>query len=141
MAVLCQALVKLTMPGWMDLDLGGATRMCDLKKLESGNNDVLGTGAFPAGHVTQIRLVVDSASLYFDDTSDGDACALVIVEPDGTSADLRIPSGEIKLNRGFDLTVEDATTVLIDFDAAKSIHETGSGQYIMRPVIAIVSVQ
>ena len=60
--------------------------------------------------------------------------------PEGASADVRIPSGEVKLNRGFKLTSEDTTTMLLDFDGDKSIHQTGSGTYMMNPVIGIVSV-
>src|SRR5574342_429303 len=49
-------------------DAGGAAvteRTCDLKKLQ-GPVDVLGGGLLTAGHYTQIRLVVKSATIYFD---------------------------------------------------------------------------
>jgi len=119
---------------------GGATsRTCDLKKLEN-SEDVLGTGPLPAGDYTQIRLVVQSARIYFDNPSVGPACATTIVAPAGTAADVRIPSGEVKLNRGFKLTAEAQTTMLVDFDGDRSIHQTGNGTYMMNPVIGIVRV-
>jgi hypothetical protein len=119
---------------------GGATsRTCDLKKLEN-SEDVLGTGPLPAGDYTQIRLVVQSARIYFDNPSAGPACATSIVAPAGAAADVRIPSGEVKLNRGFKLTSEAQTTMLIDFDGDRSIHQTGNGTYMMNPVIGIVRV-
>ena len=119
---------------------GGATaRTCDLKKLEN-SEDVLGTGPLPAGSYTQVRLVVQSAKLYFDNPSTGPACASVVTAPAGTMADLRIPSSEVKLNRGFTLAPDKQTTMVIDFDGDKSIHQTGNGTYMMSPVIGITRV-
>ena len=112
------------------------------EKLE-GAQDVLSVGALLQGHYTQIRLVVASATLYFKNASgEGPACAPMIAPPGGQSAQLEIPSGEVKLNRQFELTGNDATTmILLDFDGDRSIKETGNGRYIMTPVIGIVSVQ
>jgi hypothetical protein len=120
---------------------GGASfRTCDLKKLQ-GAQDVLGVGALSPGHYTQIRLVVASAYLYFDNQSAGPACAATIPSPAGRNAPLEVPSGEVKLNRQFELTANDAMTIVLDFDGDKSIKETGNGRYLMTPVIAIVSVE
>lgn len=116
------------------------SRTCDLKKLETAQ-DVLGAGALPAGHYTQMRLVVSSATLYFDNAAQGAACAPTIAAPAGRNAPLEIPSGEVKLNRQFTVPAAGATTILLDFDGDRSIHETGNGRYMMRPVITVVSVQ
>ena len=118
---------------------GGSTRTCDLKKLAAAD-DVLGTAALPAGHYTQVRLTVTSATLYFDNPSAGTPCADAIAPPAGTSASVTIPSGEVRLNRQFTLAEDTVTTVLLDFDGDQSVHET-SGGYTMTPVIGIVSVQ
>lgn len=120
---------------------GGTTsRTCDLKKLTTAT-DVLGTGAMTAGHYTQIRLVVSSATLYFDNPSTGTACASTMSAPAGQSATVTIPSGEVILNREFDVTSTGATTITIDFDGDQSVKATGNGQYVMTPVVTIVSVQ
>jgi hypothetical protein len=87
-----------------------------------------------------VRLVVQSATLFFDNASSGSACASSIVAPAGASAALEIPSGEVKLNREFDVTSSSTMTMLIDFDGNQSIHLTGSGKYMMSPVISILSV-
>jgi hypothetical protein len=118
---------------------GGPARTCDLKKLEN-SEDVLGTGPLPAGDYTQVRLVVQSARLYFDNPAVGPACAATIAAPAGKMADLRIPSGEVKLNRGFKLSADATTTMLLDFDGDRSIHQTGNGTYMMSPVIGITRV-
>jgi len=127
---------------WVTLKFAGgaASRTCDLKKL-TGAQDVLGTGAMPVGHYTQIRLNVATAVVYFDNPAVGPACAPVIAPPAGKSAPVTIPSGEVKLNREFDLTLPNAMTMVLDFDGDKSVHETGNGRFMMSPVVGIVSVQ
>lgn len=119
---------------------GATTRTCDLKKL-MGAQDVLGAGSLPPGHYTQLRLVVASGVLFFDNPSSGPACAAAITTPAGASAPLEIPSGEVKLNREFDVSGVQGTAILLDFDGDHSVRETGSGKFIMTPVIAVVSVQ
>ena len=115
------------------------TRTCDLKKLET-SEDVLGSAGLPTGHYTQVRLVVQSATLFFDNASTGSACATAITPPAGASAPVEIPSGEVKLNREFDITSSSSMTMLIDFDGNQSIHLTGNGRYMMSPVISNRSV-
>jgi len=120
---------------------GGATsRTCDLKKLTTAT-DVLGTGTMTPGHYTQVRLVVSGATLYFDNPSSGSACATAISAPSGQNAAVTIPSGEVILNREFDVTSSGATTITLDFDGDQSVKATGNGQYMMTPVITVVSVQ
>jgi hypothetical protein len=106
-----------------------------------GAEDVLGVGGLEAGHYTQLRLVVSSAALYFDNAATGPACAPTITAPAGRSATVEIPSGEVKLNREFEVTSTAATTILVDFDGDKSVHETGNGRFRMTPVISVVSVK
>ena len=49
---------------WMTVPFasGASSRTCDLKKLETAQ-DILGVGSLPAGHYTQLRLVVSSATI------------------------------------------------------------------------------
>src|SRR5580765_7225740 len=126
---------------------GASSRTCDLKKLETAQ-DILGVGTLPAGHYTQLRLVVSKAAIYLQNASSGPACAPSIAAPAGTNAPVDIPSGELKLNREFDLASGGGTTILLDFDGEQSVKLTGNGngrgngggKYIMTPVIGIVSV-
>ncbi len=118
-----------------------SSRTCDLKKLQTAQ-DVLGTGPLAPGHYTQIRLVVSSATLYFDNPSTGSPCASTIAAPTGRSAAVTVPSGDLRLNREFDVTSTAATTILLDFDGDQSVKQTGdNGGYVMTPVITVVSVQ
>jgi hypothetical protein len=111
-----------------------------LKKLVD-RQDLLGVGSLPEGHYTQVRVVVSSATLYFDNPSDGPPCATRIPIPAGRSANVEVPSGEVKLNRGFDVSESGATTMLIDFDGDRSVVEMGNGRFRMTPVIGVVSVE
>jgi Domain of unknown function (DUF4382) len=118
-------------------------RTCDLKRLESAQ-DSLGAGTLTSGHYTQVRLVVTKAVVYFDNPTTGGACAAdpTTLAPAGNKADVTIPSGEVKLNREFEVPEGGATTMLLDFDGDKSVHEAppGSGQYMMSPVISVMNV-
>jgi hypothetical protein len=115
------------------------TRTCDLKKLQT-SEDILGSAALPAGHYTQVRLVVQSAVLYFDNASTATGCASSIAPPAGASATLDIPSGEVRLVREFDIPDTGVKTMLVDFDGDGSIRQTGNGRYMMSPVLTILSV-
>lgn len=120
---------------------GATTRTCDLKKLTAAQ-DVLGTGALAAGHYTQIRLLVASATIYFDNASSGQtACATSVIAPAGRSAAVTIPSGEVILNREFDVTSTAVRTITLDFDGDQSVKDTGNGTFRMTPVISVVSIQ
>jgi len=117
-----------------------SSRTCDLKKLQTAQ-DVLGTGSLTQAHYTQIRVTVSSARLFFENAASGNACDATIAAPGGRSADVTIPSGEVKLNREFDVSSSGATTITLDFDGDRSVRETGNGQFTMSPVITVVSVQ
>ena len=109
-------------------------RTCDLKQLES-TQDLLGTEPLAAGHYTQIRLLVSKAVVYLD-KSGGTACAPIA--PASAPADVTIPSGEVKLNRPFDIVEGATTTLTVDFDGDKSMHLlSGAGGYMMSPVITV----
>jgi uncharacterized protein DUF4382 len=117
-------------------------KTCDLKRLETGQA-ALGAQPLDSGHYTQVRLVVKRAVIDFENGTTGDACA-VPPPPDvllPSQANVAIPSGEVKLIRGFDVPEGDTKTMLLDFDGDKSIHLITNGGYTMSPVISVVSVQ
>jgi hypothetical protein len=128
---------------------GGATsRTCDLKQLQAGGTDLLGTTPLTVGgKYTQIRLTVVSALLYPSSKPLGTPCVSGFTPPaGGTPVD--VPSGEVKLNQEFTVGAGKTTSIVLDFDGDQSVHQTGSGNgnghgnpgYIMSPVIRVVSV-
>lgn len=100
----------------------------DLLSLRNGAEAVLGDQALPAGSYTQLRLVVSEASIVFEEN--GVETTYAVTVPSG------LQSG-IKLDIKFEVKPAEVTTLLLDFDAAKSIVETppGSHNYLLKPVI------
>jgi uncharacterized protein DUF4382 len=120
-------------------DVTTTPRTCDLKRLQNVQ-DILGTTTLTAGHYTQIRLVVATAAIFFNEKTTGDTCAAsftMATQP----TNVTIPSGEVKLNREFDIQSNTTNSISLDFDGDKSVREMGNGAYSMSPVISIVAVQ
>src|SRR5262249_3681515 len=107
--------------GWRTLST--TTNTFDLMKLQNGVFTTIGEGALPAGDYTQIRLKLGAGST-------------VVV--DGTTFSLKVPSGMesgLKLVGNFNVPPGGTTDVGLDFDASRSLHETGSGQWMLKPVV------
>lgn len=134
---------------WVTLPFsGGATaRTCDIKRLVGSAQDVLGTAALTAGHFTQLRLTVTGATIYFNqETADVSPCvagATMTFAAGSTETGTPVPvsSGQLILNRPFDVPAAGATTVTLDFNGDGSVVQTGVGMYRMTPVITVKSVQ
>ncbi|MHB8079940.1 MAG: DUF4382 domain-containing protein [Candidatus Krumholzibacteriia bacterium] len=114
--------------GWMTVDASPGTY--DLLQLQNGVTAVLVDRALPAGDYTQMRLRLGAGSN-------------VVV--DGVTHPLVIPSGlqsGLKLNHPFTIENDAIYEVLLDFDALRSIHQTGmmGGQYLLRPVIHAMTI-
>ncbi len=100
----------------------------NLLDLRNGASVVIGDTMLAAGHYTQIRLII------------GEGSNVVV---NGISYPITIPSGMqtgIKLNHEFDLTAGNLYELILDFNAERSIHVTGNGQYMMNPVIRVTAV-
>lgn len=111
--------------GWMSLATN--VDVYDLLTLTNGVETVIANDVLPAGKVSQLRLIL------------GDNNSVVV---DGESYPLTVPSGSesgLKLQIHADLTEGITYSVLLDFDAAKSIVATGSGKYILKPVMRTIT--
>jgi hypothetical protein len=110
-----------TSGGWQVLS--STTNTYDLMKLQNGVFATIGQGSLPAGMYTQIRLKLGAGSN-------------VVV--DGTTLPLKVPSGMqsgLKLIGNFDVPPGGTTDIGLDFDASRSLHETGNGQWMLKPVV------
>lgn len=99
----------------------------NLLELTDGKETVLTSTEYPTGRINQIRLVL------------GDSNS---VEIDSTLYPLETPSAQqsgLKLLLNTELTNGITYAILLDFDAAKSVVQTGNGKYILKPVIKVVS--
>lgn len=100
----------------------------NLLDLVNGKDTVLVDQSIPTGRISQIRLVLEETGNY--------------LYKDGVRYDLETPSAQqsgLKLNLQQELIQGITYTVKLDFDVAKSIVETGSGKYILKPVIRILT--
>ncbi|MBL7717602.1 MAG: DUF4382 domain-containing protein [Flavipsychrobacter sp.] len=99
----------------------------DLLEFSNGIDTLLMETTVPAGKVSQIRLVLGSNN------------SVVI---NGASYDLGTPSAQesgLKLNLKETLVANGSYTFWLDFDAGKSIVQTGNGAYKLKPVIRAYS--
>ncbi len=95
----------------------------NILQFKNGLDTLLVRASIPAGTVSQIRLILGSNN------------SVVI---SGTSYPLTTPSGQssgVKLNLHQTLVANGAYTIWIDFDAGASVVATGSGKYMLKPVI------
>jgi len=101
----------------------------DLLNLTNGTTEILGEAELEPGTYGQMRLVL------------GDDNELVI---DGQSIPLTTPSAQqsgLKLNIDAEIESNSTYTLLLDFDASRSIVEAGnSGMYLLKPVIRTVNL-
>lgn len=110
--------------GWVIINNNTATY--DLLSLRNGASAILGNNLLDAGNYTQIRLII------------GEGSNIVV---DGSAYPLEIPSGSqsgLKLNHMFLIEPGNLYELILDFDADRSIVQTGNGQYKLKPVIRVV---
>jgi hypothetical protein len=109
--------------GWAVIN--NDTAAYDLLTLRNGANAILGDTMLPVGKYTQIRLSI------------GDSSNVIV---DGVEYPLEITANNtIKLNHEFDIAPGTLYLLTLDFDASRSIHQTGNGRYMLRPVIRVVA--
>ncbi len=92
-----------------------------------GLEQVLAVGDVDAGKYTQIRMTVEMVEVTYLENGDGEA----------KTVEATIPSGELKFVRPFDVVAGGTTTLIIDFDADKSVVVTGADKVIFKPVVRL----
>ncbi|QZE15291.1 DUF4382 domain-containing protein [Halosquirtibacter laminarini] len=95
----------------------------NLLEYTAGNDTLLTSGSLPAGTYNQIRLIL------------GDNNSVVV---DGQEYEMKVPSGSqsgLKLLVNQTLEAGVAYNAILDFDAARSVIETGNGNYKLKPTI------
>lgn len=97
----------------------------DLLTLTGGATALLASGEVPAGSYGRIRLEISEATM---------------INTDGTTTPLQIESNKVDVPIRFEVGVDATSIVTLDFDAAASVqvNSTGSGTFILRPVVTPV---
>lgn len=111
--------------GWVALDTQAG--IYDLLTLVNGEDTLISTLDLPAGRLSQIRLTL------------GENNSVVV---GGEEFGVTIPSGSqsgLKLQVSEDLREGITYKVTLDFDVARSIVKTGAGNYILKPLIRVIT--
>lgn len=109
------------------IQFAGSNDSIDLLTLE-GKQTLLEAAALEEGKYTGIRFFVSEGH---------------IIDTDAERCELKVPSGKIHIPVNFDIEQGGETSILLDFDAEKSVHvvRTGKNERCnLRPVIHPVSV-
>jgi len=120
--------------GWSDIDIN-PPRKVNLLTLMNGVLEELGQTRLPAGHYTQVRLVLErnTKAKPFNNS------VVPTSGPNtGTEVSLDTPSGVqsgIKLIHQFTVEPDEFEDLVLDFDACRSIVIRGNGTYGLKPVI------
>jgi hypothetical protein len=109
--------------GWVTLNTHAG--IYNLLGLQNGVDTVIATSPLPKDTVKEIRFILGSNNSIKD--TFGMVYPLTI--PSGSESGLKI-----KVSKKLNASLE---TVLIDFDAALSIFQTGTGDYKLKPVLKI----
>ena len=108
--------------GWVSLNTTAG--VYNLLGLQNGVDTLIAVGVIPSNSVKEIRFVL------------GNNNSIVVA---GVNYPLTIPSGsesglKLKIDKQLNGQLD---SLLIDFDAALSIHQTGAGDYHLKPVLKI----
>jgi hypothetical protein len=108
--------------GWSSVNMGrkGVYNLLDFR---NGFDTLIASATVPSGRISQIRMVLGPNNT---------------VVHNGVSYPLTTPSAQqsgLKLNVQADLVSDIDYRLWLDFDAGRSIVQTGNGKYILKPVI------
>ena len=106
--------------GWQNMET--VAGMYDLLQLQNGVDTLIAKGTFPQNTVHQLRLILGNDN---NIVVDGDTYPLTV--PSGAESGLKI-----KVHKKLNKNLED---LIVDFDAGLSIHQDGTGDYKLRPVL------
>ncbi len=123
--------------GWNDITLNPAGKI-NLLDLANGVLVDLGQIPLPAGHYTQLRLVLAANS--------GTDLANSVVLASDPAAEIALDTSSavqsgIKLINEFDVASGQRVDLVLDFDALKSIVARGNGTFLLKPVITVVPTE
>jgi hypothetical protein len=126
--------------GWEGVALPGSAAQftCDLRRLQQSDGEIA-AGPLPAGDYSEVRLLVQSATLYLDSPSNM-TCAANFQTPSGRSTPMNGVPNDVTLARSFRVDAGSDTTMHIALNAEQSIRATGGGSFSFEPIVTVLSV-
>lgn len=107
--------------GWITVST--ATNAYDLLKLKaSGSAQLLADARLDAGTYDQVRLHVTK----------------VEVTANGKTAEAKLPSNTLQIKGALTVKAGETSSAMLDFMVDKSLHLTGTGKYILAPVVRLL---
>jgi hypothetical protein len=127
-----EVLVHKSGGGWISLEMPYTPYTIDLLQFVDGDTtELVPPVLLEEGKYTQIRLVIESATIRFDNDP-----------PEALPTPVEIPSGNLKTDKNFIVEVDQsAADIVIDFDLSRSLVVTdpfGTPSYKLKPVLHIV---
>jgi hypothetical protein len=118
----------------------------DLLELRNGVREQLCISELEVGHYTQMRLLIgEEADDGINILSEPHPYANYVIHENDDYYELKIPSGYqtgVKIVHGFYINEDEATELILDFDALKSIVKAGSsGKWLLKPTIKVLETK
>jgi hypothetical protein len=124
----------------------------NLLELVNGVTETIGVADLPAGTYHQMRLMIGTQSdngaesvKGFNILGEEHPYVNYLIDNDDKAQDLKVPSGVqsgIKLVREFEITANEVTELVLDFDAQRSIVKAGKkDKYILKPTIKVLDTK
>jgi hypothetical protein len=128
--------------GWETIPIPENERTYNLLELTNCTMVKLGVANLPAGHYTQMRMILGDSPDVGENLEEIHPFANYLIDENDEAHQLKVPSGfqtGIKLVRGFDIIDGVTTDLILDFDATKSVVKAGSsGQWLLKPTIKVL---
>jgi hypothetical protein len=106
--------------GW--ITVSSDTKTYDLLKLKAtGVSSLLADANLAADTYDQVRLNISKAT----------------VTVNGKTSDAKLPSNALKIVGNLTIAADQTSTASLDFQVDKSLHLTGSGTYVLAPVVRL----
>lgn len=119
--------------GWKEIVPANGPVQVDLVNLTNGQLAALGSATVDAGTYRQVRLVLSP-------NTQADPLRNAVKPIGGTLQPLVTPSGQqsgLKIKSEVAVGAGEVKDMVLDFDACKSIVLTGSGTYLLKPVVRL----
>jgi hypothetical protein len=126
--------------GWQDIPV--ETKTHNLLELVNAVREELGIALLETGHYTQLRMkLTDQPDDGINILSESHPYGNYVIDDLNEYTKLKIPSGYqtgVKVVCGFDINLNQTTELALDFDALRSIVESGSSEnLLLKPTIKV----